>query len=64
MVFHTALAFEAVRSIDFRTLFMSTSLVSVSASALLSRRIACAMNLTYATRVVCVASESFGLYSR
>lgn len=30
---------------------------------MLSRRIACAMNLTYATRVVGVASESFGLYS-
>lgn len=58
------LVFDAARSIDLRTLFMSTEGFSFAASASLSRRIAGAMNLTYATRVVCVASDNFGLYSR
>lgn len=60
----TELVFETVRSIDFRTLFLSVSVSTLSVcSALLSRRIVGAMNLTYATRVVGVASDNFGLYS-
>lgn len=60
------LVFEAVRSIDFWTMFLSAflSVSTVSVwSELLSLRIDGAINLTYATRVVGVASDNFGLYS-
>lgn len=61
----TTLLFEIVRSIDLRnfSFFAFKSALVVLFSALLSLRMVGAINLTYATRVLGVASDNFGLYS-
>lgn len=62
---HTVLLFDATRSIDLRNFsFVSGPGFFTSGSGKLSLRIVGAINLTYATLVVGVSFESFGLHSK